>query len=584
MNHSSCWGYFNIFALNFLNNHRNTAIMKKKHQLFFAAASLCLLSACSGGKKVQADYNIIPKPNSIVAEEGRSFLLTPSTRIIYPAGNETMRENGRLLADYIYQATGYRPEVVANDSSKPGKNIILELSDQIAASEGYLLDVKREAIRINAPTEAGVFYGIQTLRKAIPAVAANAAVELTPVMIKDAPRFAYRGVHLDVGRHLFPVEFVKKYIDILALHNVNRFHWHLTEDQGWRIEIKKYPQLTQVGSMRKETVIKKNSGKYDGKPYGGYYTQDEIREIVDYANSRFITVIPEIDLPGHMLGALAAYPQFGCTGGPYEVATQWGVFDDVICPGNEEAMVFLEDVLTEVMELFPSEYIHVGGDECPKTRWKKCPKCQARIKKENLAANKEHAPEENLQSYVIRRMEKHLNQHGRRMIGWDEVLEGGLAPNATVMSWRGEQGGIAAAKLRHNVIMTPNTYMYFDYYQSKDVDKEPFGIGGFIDVAKVYSYEPLPADLTPEEQKYIIGCQANMWTEYMPVSSHVEYMLLPRLAALAEVQWTQPQNKSYDDFLQRMPGLLRIYDRDGYNYARHIESSLPQKAETGNAE
>lgn len=552
--------------------------MKRIQPLIFASAFFCVFASCNKIEKVQADYNVIPRPHSIVMEQGRSFLLTPETRIIYPKGNGALCETAYLLSEYIEQSTGYALQVIDDQSVTPGKNIILSLTMKHANPEGYKLEIKRESINITALTEAGVFYGVQTLRKSIPARAAEMAVELSPVVITDAPRFSYRGMHLDVGRHFFTVDFIKKYIDILALHNVNHFHWHLTEDQGWRIEIRKYPELTRKGSMRDQTVIGRNSGVYDGKPYGGYYTQDEIREIVEYASARFITVIPEIDLPGHMLAALTSYPKFGCTGGPYEVASEWGVFDDVICAGNEEALTFLEDVLTEVMELFPSQFIHVGGDECPKTKWKKCPKCQARIKAENLAQDKTHSPEENLQGYVIRRMEKHLNKNGRLMIGWDEVLEGGLAPNATVMSWQGEKGGIAAAKMEHPVIMTPNTFLYFDYYQSRDIENEPLAIGGFVDMPTVYNYEPFPAQLNPEEQKYIIGCQANMWTEYMPTSSQVEYMLLPRIAALSEVQWCMPENKNYDQFLQRMPRLLEIYDREEYNYAKHIEAFLPQES------
>lgn len=549
--------------------------MSKMSNLLSMLALTIVSYSCGEGKKMTADYDVIPKPKSIVLEEGRSFILSPETRIVYPADNDLLKETADMLADYIQQSTGYKLAVVNDDSANPGKNIVLNLSDLVENEEGYQLDVKREAINIIASTEAGIFYGIQTLRKSIPAVATGNAIELKPVKITDAPQFAYRGVHLDVGRHLFPVDFIKKYIDILALHNVNRFHWHLTDDQGWRLEIKKYPKLTEVGSLRKETVIKKNTGVYDGKPYGGFYTQDEVREVIDYAQSRFITVIPEIDLPGHMLAALTAYPQFGCTGGPYEVAMTWGVFEDVICAGNDSAMVFLEDVLNEVCDLFPSEYIHIGGDECPKVRWEKCPKCQTRIKKENLAINNGHKPVENLQSYVIRRMENYLNSKGRQIIGWDEILEGGLAPNATVMSWRGIEGGIAAAQQKHKVIMTPTSHFYFDYYQSKDVENEPFTIGGFVDVERVYSFNPIPDELTPEQQQYILGCQANLWTEYMKTTDHVEYMLLPRIAALSETQWCDPKKKDYNDFLRRMPSILSLYDREGYNYAKHILASIP---------
>lgn len=424
-------------------------------------------------------------------------------------------------------------------------------------------------ITVAAPTEAGVFYGIQSLRKSLP-VAMNAEISLPAAEINDYPRFSYRGAHFDVARHFFTLDEVKTYIDMMVLHNMNRLHWHLTEDQGWRLEIKKYPKLTEIGSVRKETMVGKNFDKFDGKPHGGFYTQEEAKEIVKYAAERYITVIPEIDLPGHMQAALAAYPELGCTGGPYEVWTKWGVSDNVLCAGNDRTLEFIDDVLTEVMEIFPSEYIHVGGDECPKTQWEKCPKCQARIKALGLKSDKEHTKEERLQSFVINHAEKFLNEHGRQIIGWDEILEGGLAPNATVMSWRGEAGGIEAAKQNHDVIMTPNTYLYFDYYQSKDTKNEPLAIGGYLPVERVYGYEPMPSSLTPEQQKYIKGVQANLWTEYIPTFEQAQYMVLPRWAALAEVQWTMPDKKNYEDFLSRLPRLIEWYDAEEYNYAKHV--------------
>lgn len=376
---------------------------------------------------------------------------------------------------------------------------------------------------------------------------------------------------LDVGRHMFTVDEIKTYIDMLALHNINRFHWHLSEDQGWRIEIKKYPKLTEIGSKRDETVIGRNSGEYDGKPYGGFYTQEQAKEIVAYAAERYITVIPEIDLPGHMQAALAAYPELGCTGGPYKVWTMWGVSDNVLCAGNDQTIQFIKDVLSEIIDIFPSKYIHVGGDECPKDKWKTCPKCQARIKALGIKGDSKHSKEEYLQSYVIGEAEKFLNEHGRNIIGWDEILEGGLAPNATVMSWRGEAGGIEAARQKHDVIMTPNTYLYFDYYQAKDTENEPLAIGGYLPMDRVYSYEPMPAELTPEEQKYITGVQANVWTEYMPTFAQVQYMTLPRMAALCETQWSTPdKKKDYAGFLKRTARLTKIYQLKGWNYATHI--------------
>jgi hexosaminidase len=375
---------------------------------------------------------------------------------------------------------------------------------------------------------------------------------------------------LDVARHYQPVAFVKKFIDLLAMHNINRFHWHLTEDQGWRIEIKQYPKLTELGSMRKETVIGNNSPEYDGKPHGGFYTQEEIREIVAYAQERYVTTIPEIDLPGHMMAALTGYPEFGCTGGPYEVATSWGVFDEVLCAGNEGTYTFLENILTEVMEMFPAEYIHIGGDEVPKVRWEECPKCQAKIKELGIKGDDKHTKEHYLQSYLTARIERFLNDNGRRIIGWDEILEGELAPNATVMSWQGMGGGIQAAQMGHDVIMTPNTYVYFDYYQTANTEDEPTAIGGFLPLEKVYSFEPAPESLTPEQRGHILGAQANLWTEYIPTPEQAEYMLLPRMAALSEVAWSQPEKKDYYNFLTRLPQLTDLYSKAGYNFATHV--------------
>ena len=394
--------------------------------------------------------------------------------------------------------------------------------------------------------------------------------------IDDAPRFSYRGMHLDVARHFFSVDEVKRYIDLLAMHKLNVFHWHLTDDQGWRIEIKKYPKLTEIGSIRKYTMVEKNFDQYDNTPYGGYYTQEQIRDIVNYAKERFITIIPEVDLPGHMVAALASYPSLGCTGGPYEVQGVWGVHPDVLCAGKEETYEFVTDVLSEVIELFPSRYIHIGGDECPKDRWKKCPLCQARIRKLGLKTDKEHTAEERLQSYFMTRVEKFLNENNRQIIGWDEILEGGAAPNATVMSWRGTDGGVQAAKLRHNVVMTPNTYLYFDYYQSEDTQTEPLAIGSYVPLERVYDFEPVPDTLDNDSKKYILGAQANLWTEYISDFKQVEYMLLPRLDALSEVQWTQPENKNWVNFLDRLQHNIQVYDLKGYNYGKHIFGINPE--------
>ena len=543
--------------------------MKKINTFIIIFAAITLLFSCSqqGGKNAEsANYEVVPLPLEITSAEGAPFTLTSATKIVFPEGNDKMQRNAEFLAEFLEISTGTKPAVTSATSEKNA--IILALGLQNPNAEAYEIVINENTITITGATEAAVFYGIQTLRKSVPANAKS--VVFQPVTIKDEPRFSYRGMMLDVARHFQSVDFVKKYIDILALHNINRFHWHLTEDQGWRIEIKAYPKLTLIGSQRKQTVIGRNTGEFDGKPHGGFYTQEEIKDIVKYAEDRYITIIPEIDLPGHMLAALTAYPELGCTGGPYEVASTWGVFDDVLCAGNDSIFTFLEGVLAEVMELFPSKYIHIGGDESPKVRWEECPKCQARIKELGLRDKDGHQAEHYLQSYVTARIEKFLNNHGRSIIGWDEILEGELAPNATVMSWRGTGGGIKAAQMGHDVIMTPTDYCYFDYYQTQNTDDEPLGIGGYVPIEKVYSFEPAPDVLTAEQKAHILGPQANLWTEYIKTSDHVEYMTMPRIAALAEVQWTQPEKKNYKQFLTRLPRLLNLYDKLGYNYATHV--------------
>ena len=555
-------------------------ILSKLNLLGWSLAGL-LMTACSNQPTTVANYEVVPMPLEINTTQQASFLLKSGVTVYYPTGNEKMQRNAEFLASYVKAQTGIELQVQAGEGGKGG--IVLQLGLANDNPEAYQLKVDASQVVISSPSEAGVFYGIQTLRKAVD-VAEGSNVELPAVEIKDQPRFGYRGMMLDVGRHFFSMNEIKTYIDMMALHNINRFHWHLSEDQGWRIEIKKYPKLTEIGSMRKETVIGHNSGKYDGKPYGGFYTQEQAKEIVAYAAERYITVIPEIDLPGHMQAALAAYPELGCTGGPYEVWTQWGVSDNVLCAGNDQTIQFIKDVLAEIVEIFPSEYIHVGGDECPKVKWSTCPKCQARIKALGLKSDNKHTKEERLQSYVIHEAEEFLNSKGRKMIGWDETLEGGLAPNATVMSWRGEAGGIEAAKQHHDVVMTPNTYLYFDYYQSKDTETEPMAIGGYLPIERVYSYEPMPKSLSPEEQKYIVGVQANLWTEYIPDFKHVQYMVLPRMAALCESQWCAPEKKNYEAFLQRVSRLVNIYAKNGWNYATHIFDvmlDLKPNTETG---
>lgn len=542
--------------------------MKKLNHALLAGALALVCASC--GTEQEANYQVIPLPQEVSLTQGNPFKLNGNVLIAYPENNALLQRNAEFLSEYIRQSTGYAPKTKAIAAGEQVKNAItLGLDPDIANKEGYVLTTTPEGISINGQTENGVFYGIQTLRKSIPAEAKGATILIPAGEIKDEPRFSYRGMHLDVGRHFFPIEFIKKYIDLLALHNMNTFHWHLTEDQGWRIEIKKYPKLTEIGSQRSRTVIGRNTQEYDNTPYGGFYTQEEAKEIVKYAQERYITVIPEVDLPGHMLAALAAYPEMGCTGGPYEVCPRWGVFEDVLCIGNDKTMQFLEDVMSEIIEIFPSEYVHIGGDEAPRDRWKECPKCQARIKAEGLKADKNHTAEDRLQSYCMTRIEKFLNSKGRRIIGWDEILEGDVAPNATVMSWRGASGGIKAAQMGHDVIMTPNTYCYFDYYQTADTKDEPLGIGGYVPIEKVYSLDPT-FDLNEEQKKHIIGAQANLWTEYIATTEHVEYMVLPRMAALAEVQWTQPKKKDFKDFTTRLARLMKFYQRDGFNYAKHV--------------
>lgn len=526
-----------------------------------------MFAQCTPTPTSEANYDVIPMPQTIsIDETGAPFVLHSGTVISYTSANEDMQRNAQFLQDYLATQLGYRLKAVAGTSDK---GFVLQLNEG-EASEAYTITVDSKRVLVESTTPAGIFYGIQTIRKSLP-VEQNAVVAMPSGTIEDAPRFDYRGAHLDVCRHFFPIDSVKTYIDMLALHNMNKFHWHLTEDQGWRIEIKKYPKLTEVGSVRCGTMIMKDWDSCDSIPYGGFFTQEEAREIVKYAADRYITVIPEVDMPGHMVAAITSYPELGCTGGPYEVRTTWGVSEELLCAGNDKVYDFIDDVLDEIMDIFPSKDIHIGGDECPKTEWEKCPKCQAKIKELGLKKDDKYTAEQKLQAYFTKHVDEYLTSKGRNAIGWDEILEGGVSENATIMSWRGEQGGVEAAQLHHRVIMTPNSYLYFDYYQSKDRENEPFAIGGFLPIKHVYNYEPLPASLSPAEQKYIWGVQANLWTEYMHTFSHVLYMFLPRGAALAECQWTQPEKKDYEKFKnERLPRLLKIYDLLGYNYSRRI--------------
>lgn len=542
--------------------------------VFLSLFALAGLAACNTrgpeGAAPKTPVQLIPLPARLT-ETADSFLLDKQTVLV--AATEADRQTAGLFNEWFSSLSGF--ELQVKDSGSMNAIVFsTRPAGEKAIAEAYQLKVGKDLITIEGDDAAGTFYGMQTLIQLMPVQSAP-AYWLPGVNISDQPRFAYRGLHLDVCRHFFPVSFVKKYIDLLSMHKMNTFHWHLTDDQGWRIEIKRYPKLQEIASRRKETMEGRYAdNKFDGKPYGGFYTQEDIKEVVAYAAERHVTVIPEIEMPGHALAALAAYPNLGCTGGPYAVGTKWGVLDDVFCAGNDSTFQFLQNVLEEVMILFPSTYIHIGGDECPKVRWDKCPKCQARMKAEGLKDG--HA----LQSYFIRRMEKWLNEKGRQIIGWDEILEGGLAPNATVMSWRGIEGGIAAAKQHHDVIMTPGGFVYFDHYQSQGKN-EPLAIGGFTPVSKVYGYDPVPEGLTPKEASYIKGAQANLWTEYIGSPEHAEYMVYPRAVALAEVLWSPKEKKDFDGFLERLKRHLPRLEKKGVNYAKHVFEVRPTVESNG---
>lgn len=538
--------------------------------------------------------NIIPQPVSVKTNAGK-FSITKKTVLL--AKDAEDKKAASIFNDYLQQVYGFKLSI--NQSA--GKNYIrfttLKFIKAPEHEEGYSLNVTKNGASISGNSYAGTFYGMETLIQLLPAEdyqpqTANHKLSIPFVTIKDYPRFAYRGMHLDCGRHFFPVAFIKKYIDYIALHKMNYFHWHLTEDQGWRIEIKKYPRLTEIGAWRNGTIIGRYPGTgNDNIRYGGYYTQDEIKNIVQYAADRHITVIPEIEMPGHSSAAIAAYPWLSCfpneptvipshpsqtsiieqaQGRKKLVQETWGVFNDVYCAGNDSTFMFLENVLDEVMKLFPSKYIHVGGDECPKANWKRCPKCQKRMKDLGLKN------EEELQSYFIQRIEKYLNSKGRILIGWDEILEGGLAPNAWIMSWRGEQGGIDAANQNHKVIMTPGQYVYFDHSQTKNEDSVT--IGGYTPVEKVYDYEPVPKELPADKAKFVEGAQGNVWTEYMAYPSKVEYMIFPRMSALSEVLWSPKQNRNWKDFKQRLQTQFKRYDLWKVNYSKayfDLSTSIP---------
>jgi hexosaminidase len=530
--------------------------------------------------------HLVPKPVSMQMGEGQ-FVLDEDTRVLFDvAESEPVAD---YLIDLLEPATGYRLEKGQVGAAGNENAILLRLqlgearaesgsqstgsAGDSAYREGYGLKVTPTRIEIDAGEPAGLFYGVQTLRQLLPPSIesperlSGVAWTIPAVTIQDEPRYAWRGMMLDVSRHFFSKEFVKHFIDYLAMHKLNRFHWHLVDDQGWRIEIKKYPRLTEVGAWRVDREHLHWNAREKQKPgeratCGGFYTQDEIREIVEYARSRFITIVPEIEMPAHVTASLTAYPELSCTGGPFTVPPGgvWPI-TDIYCAGNDKVFEFLQDVLDEVLPLFPGEFIHVGGDEATKTEWKKCAKCLERIRAEGLK------DEEELQSYFIRRMEKYLVMKGRRLIGWDEILEGGLAPEATVMSWRGMQGGIEAARQGHYVVMSPTSHCYFDYYQG-DPETEPLAIGGFLPLKKVYSFEPTPGELTPDEARLILGGQANLWTEYISTPSHAQYMTFPRVAALSEAVWSAKSHRDWEDFTERMTTQLERYEAGEINYAQ----------------
>ena len=547
-----------------------------KRILTIAAAAI-IAASCSTSEVADtaATLDVVPHPAQVQMIKG-TWNAKGATFNYSAELDQRSKDVITRFAKQLSLVSGANSKVTEGNGGKG----FMFLLDKDMAHEAYSIVISGKGVVVKASGLNGFNYAIQTIKQLLPVeIYGNAPTsglnwELPCMEIVDAPRFAYRGMHMDVSRHFFDMDEVKKYLDIMEVHKLNTLHWHLTDDQGWRLEIKKYPKLTEVGSIRNKTIIGHifESTEYDHTRYGEgcYFTQDQVKEILEYAAAKGITVIPEIDLPGHMLAALAAYPEYGCTGGPYEVWGMWGIADDVLCVGKEETMTFLEDILAEVCELFPAEYVHIGGDECPKVRWEKCPCCQAKIAELGLKDDENYTAEHYLQGYVTSRMEKFLAQKGKKLIGWDEILEGEIAPNATVMSWRGVAGGLQAVRMGHDAIMTPNTFFYLDYYQSLDKENEPLAIGGYLPVEKCYSYEPTTPDMTEEEKAHILGVQANLWTEYIATPDHLHYMLLPRLAALAEVQWCQPEVKNWERFLDSADDFCAIYDMMGYKYGTHL--------------
>ena len=532
---------------------------------------ICPLLAVACNKRVVADYNVIPQVQNLSVKDGDVYVFDSSRKLVYD--NQDSRRSLELFAQDIEELVGIRPSVAEGTSDDAKGNVYFTLGLQDGRKEAYSINVSSDGILVRAVAPEGIYRATRTLLKSV-GTEKTSSVEFPSAEVSDWPRFGYRGLMLDVSRHFSDVEMVKRTIDMLALHQLNIFHWHLTDDQGWRIEIKSHPELTEIGAWRDDTVVGRYLGgtdyPTDGKRHGGFYTQEQIREIVAYAKERYIEIIPEIDLPGHTSAVLAAYPQLGCEDKEYKVANRWGVIRDVLCAGNPASLDLFKDIMDEVCELFPGKYIHLGGDECVKERWKACPKCQRKIRELGLKDGSRYSKEDYLQSWFMGEVASFVQSKGKRVIGWDEILEGVPMDDSVIMSWRGTEGGITAARMEHDVVMTPTSDMYFDQSQTLASQLEEIPVGGFINVMKVYSYEPLPASLTPEQQKHILGCQANVWCEYMPEERIRQYQMLPRLAALSEVQWTMPERKNYKDFLKRLPKMLSIYDHYGYNYAKHI--------------
>lgn len=532
---------------------------------------ICPLLAVACNKRVVADYNVIPQVQNLSVKDGDVYVFDSSRKLVYD--NQDSRRSLELFAQDLEELVGIRPSVAAGTSEDAKDNVYFTLGLQDGRKEAYSINVSSDGILVRAVAPEGIYRATRTLLKSV-GTERTSSVEFPSAEVSDWPRFGYRGLMLDVSRHFSDVEMVKRTIDMLALHQLNIFHWHLTDDQGWRIEIKSHPELTEVGAWRDDTVVGRYLGgtdyPTDGKRHGGFYTQEQIREIVAYAKERYIEIIPEIDLPGHTSAVLAAYPQLGCEDKEYKVANRWGVIRDVLCAGNPASLDLFKDIMDEVCELFPGKYIHLGGDECVKDRWKACPKCQKKIRELGLKDGSRYSKEDYLQSWFMGEVASFVQSKGKRVIGWDEILEGVPMDDSVIMSWRGTEGGITAARMGHDVVMTPTSDMYFDQSQTLASQLEEIPVGGFINVMKVYSYEPIPASLTPEQQKHILGCQANVWCEYMPEERIRQYQMLPRLAALSEVQWTMPERKNYKDFLKRLPKMLSIYDHYGYNYAKHI--------------